>query len=55
MEDVIVQVIALSTYTIMETVSGKVVDTVVIPVTDVKNSNAMEKRGFTKVLKKIEE
>ena len=33
-------------YTLMNATSGEVVDTVVIPVTEVANSNAMEKAGF---------
>lgn len=38
------------TYTMMDAESGKVVDIEVVPVTDVKNSNAMEKEGFSRVL-----
>ena len=41
------------TYTFIETETGRVVDTIVVPVTDVKNSNAMEKEGFTKLLKAL--
>ena len=41
------------TYTFIETETGRVVDTVVVPVTDVKNSNAMEKEGFVKLLKAL--
>ena len=33
--------------------TGRVIDTVVIPVTEVKNSNAMEKAGFTKILNRL--
>ena len=38
------------TYTFMETKTSRVIDTVDIPVTEVKNSNAMEKAGFIKIL-----
>ena len=38
------------TYTFIETESGNVIDTIVIPVTEVKNSNAMEKEGFVRLL-----
>ena len=38
------------TYTFMSADSGKVVDTVVVPVTEVSNSNAMEKEGFKRLL-----
>ena len=38
------------TYTVMETNTSRVIDTVAIPVTEVKNSNAMEKAGFIKIL-----
>ena len=41
------------TYTFIETETGRVVDTVVVPVTDVKNLNAMEKEGFVKLLKAL--
>ena len=34
----------------MDPTTGEVVETVVIPVTDVANSNAMEKAGFVKVV-----
>ena len=39
------------TYTFIETETGNVVDTIVVPVTEVKNSNAMEKEGFVRLLK----
>lgn len=41
------------TYTLMESSSGMVVDTVVIPVTDAPNSNAMEKAGFIKAVETV--
>lgn len=34
------------TYTFMESGTGCVIDTVVVPVTEVNNSNGMEKEGF---------
>ena len=42
-------------YTFMETQTGQVVDTVVIPVIEVANSNAMEKEGFIRILRKLKE
>ena len=33
---------------------GKVVDTTVVAVTDVKNSNAMEKEGFVRMLERLQ-
>ena len=39
----------------MEATSGQVVDTVVIPVTEVANSNAMEKAGFIKAIMNLKE
>ena len=41
------------TYTFIETETGHVVDTVVIPVTSVANSNAMEKAGFMKLVQSM--
>lgn len=41
-------------YTFMETQTGKVIDTVVVPVTEVKNSNAMEKEGFIRILRELQ-
>ncbi|XP_057311946.1 uncharacterized protein LOC130649632 [Hydractinia symbiolongicarpus] len=41
-------------YTFMETLTGKVIDTVVVPVTEVKNSNAMEKEGFVRILRQLQ-
>ena len=43
------------TYTLMNATSGEVVDTVVIPVTEVANSNAMEKAGFIKSVLDLKE
>ena len=43
------------TYTFMETETGNVIDTVVVPVTEVKNSNAMEKEGFLRLLNVLKE
>ncbi|XP_065662494.1 uncharacterized protein LOC136085098 [Hydra vulgaris] len=41
------------TYTLMELESGYVIDSVVISVTEVKNSNCMEKEGFIRVLETL--
>ena len=43
------------TYTLMDAKSGHVVDTVVVPVTDVANSNAMEKAGFIKTMMNLKD
>lgn len=43
------------TYTFMETDTGKVIDTVVVPVTEVNNSNAMEKEGFIRLLSALQD
>ena len=43
------------TYTFMESETGKVVDTIIIPVTEVANSNAMEKAGFVKIIKRLKD
>ena len=42
-------------YTILDVQSDKVVDFKVVSVCEVKNSNAMEKKGFLETLKNIEE
>ena len=42
------------TYTFLDAETGKVVDTTVVPVTEVANSNAMEKEGFIRVLRRIQ-
>lgn len=42
------------TYTFIETATSKVVDTIIIPVTEVKNSNAMEKEGFIRLLNNLQ-
>ena len=41
-------------YTILDVQSDKVVDFKVVSVCEVKNSNAMEKKGFLETLKNIE-
>ena len=38
------------TYTFAEANTGRVVDTVVVPVTEVSSSNAMEKGGFKRLV-----
>ena len=38
------------TYTFVEANTGKVVDAVVVPVTEVSSSNAMEKGGFKRLV-----
>ena len=43
------------TYTMLDVQSDKVVDFKVVSVCEVKNSNAMEKKGFIETLKNIEE
>ena len=42
------------TYTFMETETDNVIDTIVVPVTEVSNSNAMEKEGFVRLLSKLQ-
>ena len=41
------------TYTFIDSKTGQVVDTVVIPVTECSSSNAMEKEGFYRSLKRL--
>jgi len=43
------------TYSFLDTQTGKVVNTTVIPVTEVANSNAMEKEGFIRLLRGIQQ
>ena len=41
------------TYTFIDTETGNVIDTEVVPVSEVKNSNAMEKEGFVRILNRL--
>lgn len=43
------------TYTMLDVKSNKIVDFKVVSVCNVKNSNAMEKKGFTRTLSTVEE
>ena len=43
------------TYTVLDVKSNKIVDFKVVSVCEVKNSNAMEKKGFIETLNTIEE